>query len=914
MINGLQIESLQFKNFMSVGNVLQTINFENGNMRIITGEDLGSQTLKRSGIGKAQPLYSKVRVKNGWETIGNIGIGDTVVTPTGVETIVTGVYPQGKKDVFTITFEDGRKVKACKEHLWKVKTPSGWSIINTESIMDIIKNGSTPSIPLIEDDCDELYKLPFSPYFLTLCLLSGEINSAGYITLQVFDEDISYQVEYELRNHPNVSVMMTKKGIVIFDEGNSIGTAVQDFLLPDNDIHQLFLNELSFQQRTECIKAILDVYAYETDDGQMKCVFSEMERNHATLLQRLVWTVGGIAEIKKNILSDEIFNIQEEYHVTLKFKNPNLYLTILHKKVFESNPELSLSIKSVKFDKPEECVCISVLSNEKLYVTDGYVVTHNTTVPNALSYALYNKPVSKIKTARLPNTTNKKNMFVRVDFKKDGRKYYIERGMKPDIFKFVEVLENEEKDRNDTQGTKNDTQVNIEKILGMSHDLFTMLVTVNTINDCFMRKPLSKQRDIIEEILNISELTRKAKILSEYRIKESKSEIDKEKVRIEAHITMKQRAEHQLSQAKKQFEQWNIQYEKKLVDLYTKLDTYQQINIDDEIKLHTENELITEQQRRRRELINEINSTSKLVDQGTKRLTEINTMLTSFSENKCPTCEQEIPDESHKDHESKLITEATEYFEVLEISENSLNELKVELESIPDNDLHRTSYRNINDAYNHQHAMNNISENITALESETNPHQETVDSAEKLLDDSKVDYETLEGLEKRLNHQLFLQKMLTGRDSFIRKRIIDISLPVLNQNIEKYLRSTNIRHEMKFQSDLTLEIFKSGNEYDFDQLSRGEQNWAIISLNLAMRDLYEDLSGTVNLLFVDELIDFGLDLGQSIDAFAILKGMTRDREKSVSLITHREELFEKADDILYTTMENDFTSYDIRKN
>lgn len=156
--------------------------------------------------------------------------------------------------------------------------------------------------------------------------------------------------------------------------------------------------------------------------------------------------------------------------------------------------------------------------------------------------------------------------------------------------------------------------------------------------------------------------------------------------------------------------------------------------------------------------------------------------------------------------------------------------------------------------------------------------------------------------------------MLTGRDSFIRKRIIDISLPVLNQNIERYLRRTNIRHEMKFMSDLTLEIYKAGNEYDFDQLSRGEQNWAIIALNLAMRDLYEDLSGTMNIIVVDELIDFGVDLGQSIDAFNILKEMTRERKKSVSLITHREELFEKADDILYTLMENDFTSYEVRTN
>lgn len=914
MQQGLIIDTIQLKNFMSVGNVLQTVQFENGKMRIITGEDLGSPTMKRSGIGKAQPLYSKVKVKHGWKTIGELGVGDTVVTPKGTETLVTGIYPQGVKQVYNVKFSDGRVVRACKEHLWNVYTgKQEWHVANTEQLMKYLNNNIPVSVPLIDDDCTIDKRLPLPSYFLSLCLIAGEINDGGFITLKVFDDEVHSTLEYVLSEHQGLSLIKNKNGIVVFDEDNQIGKIVEEFTITPNFV-DMVVNEFSITQRLDFIRGILDVYGYENDDGHLSCIFADSERHLSQLTQRLVWSLGGIAKIKKNILSDDIFNIEEEYYLTIQHRAPNTLLSSLTKKTFYDTPSLRLNVASITEHKEEECVCISILSNEKLYITDNYIITHNTTVPNALCYALYNKPVAKIKTSLLPNSTNKKGMFVRVDFRKDGTKYYIERGIKPDIFKFVEIVDGTEKERNGTQGTKSDTQTEIERILGMSHDLFTMIVTVNTINDCFMKKPLAKQRDIIEEILNIAELSRKAKILSEFRIKESKLEIDKEKIRIESQVTMKQRAEQQLTQAQRQYESWGENHNRKLLDLYTRLDSYQQIDIDDELRKHQENEIVIEQKRKRDDITRELNSTVKLIEQGTYRLNEINTMLTSFSENVCPTCKQSIDDGTHKEHEQKLINEASEFFDVLDEGNDAVKLYETQLSEIPDSNIQSTAYKSINDAYNHQHSMNSIQENIENLEKEENPHGETVDNARNMLDDSVIDYSVLELLEKRLSHQQFLLKMLTGRDSFIRKRIIDISLPVLNQNIEKYLRSTNIRHDMKFQSDLTLEIYKNGNEYDFDQLSRGEQNWAIIALNLAMRDLYEDLSGTINLVFVDELIDFGVDLGQAIDAFNILKSMSRDREKSIALITHREELFEKADDILYTLMENDFTSYEVRQN
>lgn len=914
-MHGLQIKQLQFKNFMSVGNVLQSILFENGNLRIITGEDTDSPTLKRSGIGKAQPLYSKVKVKNGWKPIGKIGVGDTVVTPKGTETIVTGVYPQGKKSVNKIKFADGRIVNACDEHLWKVFTgDKQWHVVNTNAIKSYLENDVNVFIPVIEDSCDDDHTYPFDPYLMMLCIISGEINDGGYVTLNTYDDEVEGNVSMIVDGMEGVSSITTNDGITLIDENNQLSEIVEDISCIENLID--YVTELgSYTQHRKFMQAILDVHGYESDKGELQCVFSEKQKNLAILTQKLAWTLGGVAYIKKNIASDELFNIQEEYVLTLRFKNPNHFFSSMLKKTFGTTGSLMLKVSSItQKEEKEPCVCISVLSNEKLYVTDNYVVTHNTTIPNAIAYAFYGKAVADIRPKRLPNKTNEKGMFVRIDYEKDGKKYFIERGVKPDIFRFVEVQGDKEIEKNETQGTKSDTQTEIERTVGMSHELFTMIVTVNTIKDCFMKKTLAKQRDIIEEILNISELTRKAKILSEIKIKESKIEIEKEKVRIESQVTMKKRAEEQLNNAKRQYQRWDQDHNNLLIDLYKKLESYLAIDIDEEIRKHDENQLIKEDNQKRTQVLSEKRSTEQLMNQGVRRLTEINTMLESFTANVCPTCKQSIDDEKHKAEEDKLRTEANEYFVVLEDVEVKIKDFDSQLTNLEEKPLNSTSYRNIQDAYNHQSSLNNVKERIEQVEKETNPHQETIDNAEKMLDDSKVNYKTLEGLEKRLSHQLFLQKMLTGRDSFIRKRIIDISLPVLNKNIEKYLRKTNIRHDMKFQSDLTLEIYKAGNEYDFDQLSRGEQNWAIISLNLAMRELFEELCGDVNLLFVDELIDFGIDLGQATDAFEILKELSRDSNKSVALITHREELFEKADEILYTIMENEFTRYEQRIN
>ena len=114
---------------------------------------------------------------------------------------------------------------------------------------------------------------------------------------------------------------------------------------------------------------------------------------------------------------------------------------------------------------------------------------------------------------------------------------------------------------------------------------------------------------------------------------------------------------------------------------------------------------------------------------------------------------------------------------------------------------------------------------------------------------------------------------------------------------------------MIFQNDLTVLITELGRELDFDNLSRGERNRLILSLSFAFRDVWENLYQPINLLFIDELVDSGMDSSGVENSLAILKKISRERKKSVWLVSHRDELAGRVNNIMTVIKENGFTSY-----
>jgi ABC-type multidrug transport system ATPase subunit len=116
-------------------------------------------------------------------------------------------------------------------------------------------------------------------------------------------------------------------------------------------------------------------------------------------------------------------------------------------------------------------------------------------------------------------------------------------------------------------------------------------------------------------------------------------------------------------------------------------------------------------------------------------------------------------------------------------------------------------------------------------------------------------------------------------------------------------------HTVVFQNDLNVEITQLGQDLDFDNLSRGERNRLILGLSWSFRDVWESLYQNINLLFIDELVDNGLDASGVENALGVLKKMARERKKNIFLISHKDELIGRVNNVLKVIKENGFTSY-----
>jgi hypothetical protein len=219
-----------------------------------------------------------------------------------------------------------------------------------------------------------------------------------------------------------------------------------------------------------------------------------------------------------------------------------------------------------------------------------------------------------------------------------------------------------------------------------------------------------------------------------------------------------------------------------------------------------------------------------------------------------------------------------------------------------------THYDTETQAIDHRSRMNTMLTQINSKALETDPYTEQITEMQQQAL-QVVSYDHLNELTRVQDHQDFLLKLLTSKDSFVRKKIIDQNLSYLNSRLTHYLDRIGLPHTVKFMNDLSVSIEELGRELDFDNLSRGERNRLILSMSWAFRDVWESLYSPINLLFIDEMIDNGLDTQGVENALGLLKKMSRERHKSIWLVSHRDELTSRVENILKVVKENGFTSY-----
>jgi len=533
--------------------------------------------------------------------------------------------------------------------------------------------------------------------------------------------------------------------------------------------------------------------------------------------------------------------------------------------------------------------------------------TGKTTIINALSYALYGTALSNIRKDNLVNKTNGKNMMVSLDFAVAGQDYRIERGRKPNILKFY-VNSHEQEIIDDAQGDSRETQGTIERTLGLSHDMFKHILALNTYTEPFLSLKANDQRTIIEQLLGITMLSERADKIKDLN-KSTKDSISQEEFRIRAVQEANKRIEEQIESLKQRQRMWDNKFYEDLSKLQSALDELSKIDINAELAAHKSlieyNNLVKERADIQKTLARARLDQAREMKASDKLLAEVN----ALADHKCHSCGQDLHD---VDHETIVAAKQNEFDTAcveVDLLGVGIMELENELEDLGEpGPQPSVFYDKESDAVEHNSSINNLRQQITAKMDEHNPYSDQiVDMQQKAL--QEVSYDHMNELSRLQEHQEFLLKLLTSKDSFIRKKIIEQNLSYLNSRLTHYLDRIGLPHTVVFQNDLTVSIEELGRELDFDNLSRGERNRLILSMSWAFRDVFESLYQPINLLFIDEMIDNGLDTQGVESALALLKQMSRERHKSIWLVSHRDELAGRVENILKVVKESGFTSY-----
>jgi len=534
--------------------------------------------------------------------------------------------------------------------------------------------------------------------------------------------------------------------------------------------------------------------------------------------------------------------------------------------------------------------------------------TGKTTIINALSYALYGTALTNIKKNNLINKTNSKGMLVTLHFEKNNVNYRIERGRSPNVLKFF-VDEQEQEMTDESQGDSRKTQESINHLLDMSHDMFKHIVALNTYTEPFLSMRQNDQRAIIEQLLGITILSEKAEALKE-QTKQTKDAIQEETLKINAIQTANEKIGTTIDSLSRTQRAWLSKKDQDCAKLQLGITELEHLDIDTELDSHEKLSNWSKHNNAIMALKKELSTLEPALVRADKSVEQANKDIVDLDDATCYTCGQELHADKKAEiaeRKTKELADAIAYQAEITVK---VNDVVKGLEDIGDiNGKPTTFYESAKEAYDHRQNVDSLTKALAQKVDDIDPYQAQIDE----LNNSamqELNWGAVNDLTEYKEHQDFLLKLLTNKDSFIRKKIIDQNLMYLNNRLTYYLDKLGLPHQVLFQNDLNVEITQLGQDLDFDNLSRGERNRLILGMSFAFRDVWESLYQKINLLFIDELIDSGMDTAGVESSLSVLKKMGREGDKNVYLISHKDELVGRVNHVMKVIKENGFTSYE----
>jgi phosphate starvation-inducible PhoH-like protein len=360
--------------------------------------------------GRAQPVTSKVLTQQGYVPIGSIRVGDTVIGSDGSPTEVLGVYPQGLKSVYQVGFTDGATTRCCGEHLWSVYTASdrrrdqGPHVLQTTEMIGKLRSyhNHRYELPVLSQPVDFPWQeVPMDPYALGLLLGDGCLSGKTTVSFATADPELAEALQDSLENvairhKGGVDYILNKVGQRRGPRPNPVTVAVRSLGLWGTYSFSKFVPDCYLFNTADTRLAVLQGLL-DTDGGPVTQAGRTCRIQYTTTSTRLadnvlflVRSLGGIATVRKRLAEGRtpgfangrsVGYCNDAYILDIRLPASLTPFRLQRKQLkyeeFGGGRPMRF-IHQIEPDGVEECVCIRVAASDSLYVTDDFILTHNT--------------------------------------------------------------------------------------------------------------------------------------------------------------------------------------------------------------------------------------------------------------------------------------------------------------------------------------------------------------------------------------------------------------------------------------------------------------------------------------------------------------------------------------------------------
>lgn len=344
--------------------------------------------------GKMQPLYSKVLTPIGFKTMGEITINEVVCTPDGETTKVINIFEHTNKNVYRVSFDDSSYADCGLEHLWKVRTKtSDWQVLSLEHIINNFESSRkyTWFVPLTKAVNFEARKTSIHPYLLGCILGDGGISGRD-IRFTNIDEFLinkfnslledGYVLKLQSKSNKDyilTSNRQTNKYLQILTNYGLMGLTSHHKYIPKDFIYN------DIDTRLQLIQGLMDTDGSISKRGH--CEYTSVSTQLIEGFKELVESLGFKTKIVERFTKCNGKSFKS-YRCHVKGDDVSVLFSLprkLERCKTRTKKDLTKSISKIELIGKEDCRCIELNSKDGLYITDNYIVTHNTTT--ALDFA-----------------------------------------------------------------------------------------------------------------------------------------------------------------------------------------------------------------------------------------------------------------------------------------------------------------------------------------------------------------------------------------------------------------------------------------------------------------------------------------------------------------------------------------------